>query len=439
MHPMIKPALRRGWHDRGTIRYGVTPAHSVLLGPLDTATETFLTLLDGTRGLPALREAAARLGLGAGAADRLAQRLSEAGVLDDATADRAAAARVSERQRPDLAAQTLLTRAPGEGLARLDARRRAWIQVRGAGRVGAALAVALAQAGVGRVEVVDGGRVEPGDTSPAGIPAAYTGRRRDGAARAVVRAAVPWGSEPAERPAGVGLVIFAPRDGVRAYVPDPEPAEPVLTAGTPHLFAGVVEATGFVGPLVVPGVSGCAGCLLRHRARREPGWPLLVGQWRNARQPGVPACDAALAVTVAGLAAATALGFVDDSPAVPLGVRSELSLPTLELTRERIEPHPECPCGAARVSTPPLPPEAGEAPTAGGRAGGAGEAAAPAGAAVAGAAPPGGGRPRATAVRTERRVPRQNGGRRRPGPVGPGRGGGVAEGRSSPGTGTAGG
>jgi hypothetical protein len=55
MHPMIKPALRRGWHDRGTVRYGVTPAHSVLLGPLDGPTETFLTLLDGTRGLPALR------------------------------------------------------------------------------------------------------------------------------------------------------------------------------------------------------------------------------------------------------------------------------------------------------------------------------------------------------------------------------------------------
>ncbi|WP_146056995.1 TOMM precursor leader peptide-binding protein, partial [Streptomyces sp. SM14] len=174
-------------------------------------------------------------------------------------------------------------------------------------------------------------------------------RRRDGAARAVVRAALPWRGAAEERPEGTRLVVFAPRDGVRAYVPDPDQAESVTAAGVPHLYAGVVEATGFVGPLVVPGVSACAQCLLKHRARREPSWPLLVGQWRNGRTPGVPACDAALAVTVAGLAAATALSFVDDSPAAPVGIRSEISLPGLEMDRRELPPHPECPCGAGRT------------------------------------------------------------------------------------------
>ncbi|WP_245245823.1 ThiF family adenylyltransferase, partial [Streptomyces lonarensis] len=354
---MIKPALRRGWQDRQTVRFGVTPPHSVLLGPLDSATETFLGLLDGTRGLPALRAAAGRLGMPPGAADRVARGLAEAGLLEDATADRAAAARISERLRPDLAAQSLLTQQPGGGLGRLEARRTARVLVRGAGRVGAALAVALAQAGVGLVEVVDGGRVEPGDTAPGGIPAGYSGRRRDGAARAVVRAARPWRADSGQEARGDGarLVVLAPRDGVRAYVPDPDPALSAMDGEVPHLYAGVVEATGFVGPLVLPGVSACAECLLRHRTRSEPSWPLLVGQWRNGRTPGVPACDATLAVAVAGLAAATALAYLDDPDSTPAGVRSELSLPALEMRREELPPHPECPCGAADAAASAAP------------------------------------------------------------------------------------
>ncbi|GAA1904086.1 TOMM precursor leader peptide-binding protein [Streptomyces sodiiphilus] len=323
----------------------------MLFGPLDSGTESFLSLLDGTRGLPVLREAAARLGLGAGAADRLAGQLAAAGVLEDATADRRAAAQVTERLRPDLASLSLLHPEPGGGLRRLVARRRAWVQVRGAGRVGAALAATLAQAGVGRVEVVDGGRVEPEDTAPGAIPAERTGQRRDAAACAVVRSARAWPRRSCtERQGGARLVIFAPRDGLAAYAPDPAVAEPVLAAGLPHLYTGVVEGTGFVGPLVLPGSTGCAGCLLRTRAAREPGWPLLVGQWRNARSRGVPACDAALATAVAGLAAASALAHLDGVRADGEGTRAELVLPRLTLTRERIAPHPECPCGAARAA-----------------------------------------------------------------------------------------
>lgn len=353
MHPMIKTSLRRSWRDRQTLRFGVTPAHSVLFGPLDGATESFLTLLDGTRGLPSLRDAAAALGLGGGAADRLTGRLAAAGVLEDATADREAAAQVTDRLRPDLASLSLLHPEPGGGLSRLAARRRAWVQVRGAGRVGAAVAATLAQAGVGRVEVVDGGRVEPEDVSPGGVPAGHAGERRETAARAAVRAAVPWGRRSREEPrAGGRLVIFAPRDGVLAYAPDPGPAEEVRSAGTPHLYAGVVEATGFVGPLVLPGVTGCAECLLLRRAAEEPGWPLLVGQWRNARRRGVPACDAALAAAVAGLTASSALSFLDGSGSRQQGARTEVVLPGPSVSTHPVEAHEECPCGAA---APPAP------------------------------------------------------------------------------------
>lgn len=360
MHPMIKPALRRSWRDRHTVRYGVTPSHSVLFGPLDTATEMFLTLLDGTRGLPTLREAAASLGLGRAAADRLAGQLAAAGVLDDATAQREAAAEVTEALRPDLASLSLLDPEPGGGLRRLLDRRRAWVQVRGAGRVGMAVATALAQAGVGRVEVVDGGRVEPVDLAAGGPRPEHVGQRRSVAARGLLRAVAPWrrgrggpAGGGAGEPAGARLVIFAPRDGLAAYAPDPAPAEELVSSGTPHLYAGVVEATGFVGPLVLPGITGCAGCLLRCRARVEPGWPLLVGQWRNGRSAGVPACDGALATAVAGLAACAALGFLDGTAPRGPATRTELVLPGPSVAEHPIEPHAECPCRAAQPARAP--------------------------------------------------------------------------------------
>lgn len=374
MHPMIKPALRRAWRDRQTVQYGVAPAHAVLLGPVDNTTAAFMESMDGTRSLVQLREEAARLGLPEGASERLVDRLASAGVLDDATADREASASVGDRLRPDLASLSVVHRRPGDGLRRLVARREACVQVRGAGRVGALVAATLSASGVGDVAVVDGGHVEPWDTTPGGIPPDDCGERRDVAARRAVSRARPWrsrsprsrsrsrsgsgsgpgpgaGSPPRSR-RKLRLVVHAPRDGLDAYAPDPGAAEGFVESGTPHLYGGVVESTGFVGPLVTPGVSPCAGCILRSRAVREPSWPLVVGQWRMSarRRSGVPACDSALATVVAGAIASYALSFLDGDGACAAGYRTRFALPHLIGSTEQFAAHPECPCGAAHVT-----------------------------------------------------------------------------------------
>lgn len=360
MHPMIKPALRRGWRDRQTVQYGVAPAHAVLLGPVDDTTAVFLDLMDGTRSMERLRAEATALGLAPGTADRLVERLIRAGLLDDATADRQAAASIGDRLRADLASLSAVHREPGAGPRRLVARRAGRVQVRGAGRVGATVAAALSAAGVGQVDVVDGGQVEPWDTSPGGIPPTATGDRRDAAARKAVNGARPWPSrrECAGERAGDGLslVVIAPRDGLDAYAPDPAAADRFVDAGTPHLYGGVIEGTGVVGPLVLPGASPCAGCLMRTRAEREPSWPLVVGQWRTAarRRAGVAACDTALAVMVAGAVTSYALSFLDGDGGCAAGYRMRLVLPHLLPDTELFTAHPECPCGAdsATVARP---------------------------------------------------------------------------------------
>ncbi|MFF4475911.1 ThiF family adenylyltransferase [Streptomyces sp. NPDC001520] len=359
MHPMLKPALRRGWRSRDTIQFGVARAHAVVMGPVDTATGSFLELLDGTRGLPLLRQEARAIGLPEGRADALVDRLAAAGLLDEPR-DGGAPAAALDRLRPDAGALSVLHPEPGAAARLLGARRAMRVQVRGAGRVGAAVAAALSGSGIGRVDVVDGGRVEPWDVAPGGLSAEQIGERRDMAARRVVRQTAPGPlprraarertcteeRTPSGEP-GLALVVIAPRDGLAAYAPDPEPAQPLLASGTPHLYAGVIEATGVVGPLVVPGMTPCAGCAAAGRAEREPVWPRMLAQWRSGRRRTAPACDAALAMVVAGLTAVQALAFLDGRPSGGAGVRWELALPSLVWEARPVVAHPGCGCGAA--------------------------------------------------------------------------------------------
>ncbi|MGC5562796.1 TOMM precursor leader peptide-binding protein [Streptomyces sp. FR-108] len=360
MHPMVKPALRRGWRDLNTVQFGMAPAHAMVLGPMDTATGSLLTLFDGTRGLPLLRDEGRRMGLPDGHVDGLVERLSGAGLLDDATGGGPAAdalrgkPAVLDRLRPDAASLSVVAPEPGEAMRRLAARHSLRVQVRGAGRVGAVLASALAGAGVGRVDVQDGGCVEPWDVAPGGLPPESVGERRDEAARRVVRRAAPGrpprrggaGSATGQDDPGLALVIIAPRDGLAVHAPDPAAFEPLIASGTPHLFAGVVEGTGVIGPLVLPGETACVGCLDLGRTDRDPAWPRLLAQWRSGRPRQVPACDLTLAATVAGLAAGHALAFLDGGLPSSAGARWEVSVPGFDWHARPVWQHPACPCGA---------------------------------------------------------------------------------------------
>ncbi|WP_327431572.1 TOMM precursor leader peptide-binding protein [Streptomyces sp. NBC_01236] len=369
MHPMVKPALRRGWRDLNTVQFGMAPAHAMVLGPMDTATGSFLDLLDGTRGLAHLREEGRKMGLPDGHVDGLVERLARSGLLDDSTGGGPAAdalrkkKEVLDRLLPDLASLSLVVPEPGDAIKRLAARRSLRVQVRGAGRVGVILASLLAGAGVGEIDVRDIGRVEPWDVAPGGLPADSIGERREEAARRAVRRAAPErpprtsSKEKKEKEEekgeetgavrGLSLVILTPRDGLAVHAPDPAAAEALIASGTPHLYAGVVEGTGVVGPLVLPGDTGCAGCLDEGRADRDPTWPRLVAQWRSGQQRRVPACDLTLAAGVAGVAAGHALAFLDGELPSSAGARWEASVPGFDWHARPVWPHPACPCGTA--------------------------------------------------------------------------------------------
>jgi hypothetical protein len=356
MRPCLKPALRRAWRDRTTLQFGVGRAHTAVVESADPADAAFLDLLDGTREYPALAAAAAGLGITGERVGQLLGHLEQAGALDDADARRpllelppAELARLG----PDLAALSLAHPEPGSAPALMLARRRARVQVRGAGRVGSAVAAVLAASGVGRVEVVDSGSVLEQDTSPCGLLVADTGRPRAAAARAAVRRAAPGRPDDRASQRRVpDLVVVAPRGDAAGLLADPGLSRELLHAGVPHLYAGVLETTGTVGPFVLPGRSACGGCLAHHRADEDPAWPRLLAQHCSGRSgsaarsggAGAAACDSALATTVAGLAALHCLMFLDGGSPPSLGAWAEVSMLDGSMRRRPLEAHPDCGC-----------------------------------------------------------------------------------------------
>ncbi|GAB2706086.1 ThiF family adenylyltransferase [Kitasatospora kifunensis] len=412
MRPMLKPALSQAWRDRETLQFGTAPERAHVVDQADEQFCAFLGLLDGERDGPAVAAAAAGLGLSPSYVAQALRSLTETGLLEDALAVERALAELPPSRRellgPDLASLSLLHPAPGAGAVALAHRAGLRVQVRGAGRVGAAVAAVLSAGGVGVVEVADQGRVLPADCAPGGIPAQEVGRPRVAAAREAVRRAAGLPSAavvpapraspspsplpspsalpssvlappsapasslapsspvaqlaqgaraarsaraaraaqaaPTERPPD--LVVIAPRDGSGAFAGDPAQAHTLMQAGVPHLYVGVIEHLGVVRPLVIPGASACGRCLAMTRTDQDAAWPRLLAQL-TAEGPAKarePACDGAVAAAVAGLAGLHALLLFDGVRPPSVDGWCEVSAIDGVVRRLRLPPHTECGC-----------------------------------------------------------------------------------------------
>jgi hypothetical protein len=105
----------------------------------------------------------------------------------------------------------------------------------------------------------------------------------------------------------------------------------------------VVELTGIVGPLVVPGRTCCLRCLHLHRCDRDPAWPRVLAQAEH-RGSGVAACDVTLSAQVAALAAQQVLAHLDGFSPATIDGTIEVSLPYGLPRRRSWHPHPACGC-----------------------------------------------------------------------------------------------
>jgi hypothetical protein len=346
MRPLLKSALRRVWRGPDTLQIGVDPERAVVLAGMDSGVARFMETLDGTRERATAIASAPALGLDEGRASEVLDLLDAKGLLDDAAADSSTLfhlpATERERLRPDLASLSLLSQRPGAALAVLARRRDATVRLFGAGRIGASVAALLSAAGVGRVEAHDRQPARPTDLSPCGLtPSELGGRRQDGVRAAVDRARAGPVPPPAGRAGGGAnpdLVILAPVGAL-----NPLTVTNLMRAGTPHLFLGIREITGVVGPLVVPGRSSCLRCHDHYRTDRDPAWPRIAAQLA-ARVDQVTATDTVLAVSVAALGALQALSFLDGGDPLALDGTLEIELPEGLPRRRSWQPHYACGC-----------------------------------------------------------------------------------------------
>ena len=339
MRPALLPAHRQLWRDPATLQLGRSGGRAAVVHGLDPALRPVLDLLDGSYDRATVVAAAAVQGCDPRRADALVGLLTGAGLLGDAGRDRAPllGLRPDERERlsADLASLALV-RGDG-GLPALALRRALAVLVVGAGRVGAPLAVTLATAGIGAVDVVDDDVTRPQDTGVGGLGLPDVGRPRGQAARELVHRAAPSSSRlPVVRP---DLVVLASgRDDVR------ERARRLVLEGTAHLLVEVRGATGVVGPLVLPGRTPCLRCLDLTRSDLDPAWPLLSHQLPAAGEDE-RGCDGPLALAVAAQAAMQVLAMADGTtvPAA-LGGTLEMVLPDWRWRRRTWPPHRDCGC-----------------------------------------------------------------------------------------------
>ena len=400
--PLLPAALRPVWRSDQALQLGLDPDRAVVVDGIDEPIAKTLLGLDGTRTEAEVLAGAAETGLDPDLVGDLLTDLRTAGILAEVTprppsapaADSPAgsaparpallgaeptrhapadpapagpdpagdsppgegplvmaswprrspygAVGAAGRLGPDLASLSLVptTRTPFEVV---RARRAASVVVHGAGRVGASLATLLAAAGVGQVHVADRGPVRPGDVAPAGVAAADVDRSRTAAAAEALRRAAPeirsTPPAPGRRP---DLVVLASTEPVDTTL------RTALAGGrVTHLVAGVRETTAVVGPLVLPGRTGCLRCGDLHRADRDPAWPVVAAQLVGIRRRREEPCDVVLATVAASLAALHCLAHLDGRPSAATGASLELSLTDWRLRRRSWPAHPRCDCGAA--------------------------------------------------------------------------------------------
>jgi ThiF family protein len=218
----------------------------------------------------------------------------------------------------------------------LRRRAAAHVVVAGRGRLGAGIAVALAEAGVGHVHPDQAGAVRRAELSGGPLRAADVGRpRAEAVADAVARAAPHAETHPVRRGAAT-LIIQLGHDQPVALL-----AASHARRRQPHLPVAIREGAAVIGPFVPPTGAPCLNCVDLHRRERDSGWPGLSAQFGGA---AAEPCGVATILAATAYATAEALAFLDGGAPETMGAAVEIAAAG-RFRRRTWPPHPGCDCG----------------------------------------------------------------------------------------------
>jgi bacteriocin biosynthesis cyclodehydratase domain-containing protein len=351
----INPGLRILRRDSGSLQLGTGPG-GVLLDGTDDADLAFIGTLRRGLDRSGLRAAAAECRISAARAEALLAVLEP--VLVSGTEQHPGTNGLrADRLAPDRDRWSAVYACDGAGI--VAGRGAAAVHLIGLGRTGAAIACALAAAGVGTLLVEDPLPVGAADVGAGSYRLADIGLNRAQALRRSVHqidptiACYPVSSAAAGTsavPRMLNLAVYT-----AAEVADGAVGTALMSRGHPHLCVLSREQDALVGPLVVPGESACLECLNRHHADADPGWYTLSAELAALQAAAPPADEVSLAVAAAGLAAVQSLLYLDgrNRPATWSAVL-QLRPADGTVVRHGYPPHPGCGC-----VLPPEPADAG--------------------------------------------------------------------------------
>lgn len=332
--PTLLPGLPRIWRDEQTLQLGSDPARAVLVELPDQSAAVLLDLIDGTRPERLLLRHAARRGIPAREAQALLGTLHAAGLVVPASALLPSALPEADRRRLLSEASALAHASRGsDGSTPARALRRraaAHVRVAGEGRLAAGIAVALADAGVGHIDLDLPGEVAEADLPGGPLRTEDLGEARVTAVTSALVRAAPKIEATSVRRTTVTLQIQ-----LRYRQPVALLAATLARRKQPHLVVAIREGVAVIGPFVPATGRPCLRCLDLHRRERDPAWSEPV--------PEFEAATVATVLAATAYATAEALTFIDGETPETFGAAAELTTPG-SVRRKSWHPHPTCPC-----------------------------------------------------------------------------------------------
>lgn len=326
-HPALLPGLAVLERGEREIQIGLDPRHGIVVENLPPGLTEHLRRLDGSRPVDRvlLAESEHRDQL-----RTLLRQLTALGLVTDAGSP--------ERPGPRGEIGFWSLRARHHQAALAERRRASAVTVHGDGRLAVAVAVLLANAGIGHVELQLPGTVTEHDLGT-GFTEADLGRSRRQALGDVLRRVDPEVRVTRLHDRYPELTLLTD-----AVVPAPEVVAELMDDGVPHMLARVRDGTGIVGPLVLPGRSSCLRCADLHRTDLDPCWPRIAGQLTGRHQrPDLGAVHAC-----ASLAVAQAMRMLSPAEPPPPTWNATLEIDAFDarIRHRGWPPHPRCGCGA---------------------------------------------------------------------------------------------
>ncbi len=327
--PALLPGIDVLERGNSEIQVGLDPAHAVVIAGVATEVAGALRKLDGKRPVDDIVLAQSEHDE---QFRELMADLTIRGLVTDAGEPQR-----HPRPKPETGMWAL--RARHHQAALTTRRKHTAVAVHGDGRLAVAIAVLLAKAGIGHIDVRASGTVLERDLGSGYTESEIGMFRRDAMAQVVRRSGGDTATTRLYTDRQPELVLLTD-----AVVPAPEVVGELVQNGVSHLPVRVRDGIGIVGPLVVPGRSSCLRCADLHRATSDNTWPRVASQLAGrVQRPDLGAVHAC-----AALAAAQTLRLLSPSEKAPPAWNATLEIDFFEgaIRHRDWPPHPGCGCGA---------------------------------------------------------------------------------------------